>query len=299
MEEYKAESNCFCPLGSTIAQEAPTTDDLQTMVQSQLVEAGVPLEVLSVEEGDPEAFQEPFLCESIIVEFTETVVVDLKVSCEDAPTLNETEKTALADEFVSTYNSLNADYCDPYFRRLTNAEVSEVGSLRDGDSLPIKLFLSGECRGCNPQNVSVYELPPAISASARRFLSSEQPVEHNSKSRHLNDFSDTCYCGSQYVAKRAPLESEFIKEYQPSVGNLTIDCIGGIGQCDFPTSFDTFILLSFDNDPTIVFEEYTTIIADVFKRTVNEQLQTDSQTCNQLSQILTQVSGNLDFLVNG
>ena len=299
LEEDKAESNCFCPLGSTIAQEDPTTDDLQQIVQSQLVEAGAPLELLSVKEGDPEAFQEPFLCESNTVEFTETVVVDLKVSCEDAPTLDETEKKALADEFVSTYNSLNADYCDPYFRRLTDAAVSEVGSLRDGDSLPIKLSLSGECRGCNPQNVSVYDLPPATSVSTRRFLSSEQPVEQNSKSRHLNEVGDTCYCGSQYVAKRAPLESEFIKEYQPAVGNLTIDCIGGIGQCDFPSSFETAILLSFENDPNFVFEEYTTIIADVFKRTVNEQLQTDSQTCNQLSQIITQVSSNLDFLVNG
>ncbi len=73
-------------------------------------ESGV-LSSISLEEVQ-EVDDSPFFCESGVTEFTDLVVIDLQIICDDVPTLDDAEKTAIAEEFVSTYNALISKYCD-------------------------------------------------------------------------------------------------------------------------------------------------------------------------------------------
>ena len=48
----------------------------------------------------------PSFCErSGVTEFTDLVVIGLQVISDDVATLDDAEKTAIAEEFVSTYNA--------------------------------------------------------------------------------------------------------------------------------------------------------------------------------------------------
>jgi hypothetical protein len=105
-------SNCFSPLNAVVQEEQPSTEDLAVLLQAQLDEDGVQIVVEKVQEMDPDfAAASSFPCDSNVAVFTELVVVDLQVVCDFAPTLDGTTKTAIAEEFVSTYNALISGYC--------------------------------------------------------------------------------------------------------------------------------------------------------------------------------------------
>jgi hypothetical protein len=116
----------------------------------------------------------------------------------------------------------------------------------------------------------------------------------NSSSRCLQD--ETCYCNAQAVAQYAPLESELIAVYQLSVGNLTLDCIGSVGKCNFGTTFNTISVLLFDQDSIVAFELFTYVIVTSFQDTVNEELCTNEESCNQLFQYVQDVYARIDFI---
>ena len=68
----------------------------------------------------------------------------------------EGELDALEIAFVTSYNRLARDYCDPYRRRLTAVSIlarSDVNSFEDGavgqQTLSVEFEVSGTCIGCN------------------------------------------------------------------------------------------------------------------------------------------------------
>jgi hypothetical protein len=63
-----------------------------------------------------------------VVDFDTIVTIELQVVCEDFLTLDEEQKTAIVEAFVSTYDILVASYCDPFFRYVTKADVVRVGT---------------------------------------------------------------------------------------------------------------------------------------------------------------------------
>jgi hypothetical protein len=239
-----------------------------------------------------------FDCEAEATVFTKLVTIELEVVCDLAPELSDEQKLAIAGAFVSTYNSLGDDFCDPVFRTLTGAQVERVGDIRDGNNLPIELLVFGECRGCDTVNVDIYELPSTISSIAGRRLSSDPDISVIS-GRALQ--AETCFCDAQ-APQRGPLESEFIVAFQPVVGNLTLDCISTCSDCLFGSSFDTTIILEFEEDPdnTVPFENYTETITETFINTINTFYETDDESCNPDFRVFVNTTASADsFIYNG
>jgi hypothetical protein len=224
---------CVCDKTAAL-DRAPTRGEFETELE----------EVLNGSNLNHACDLVPFSCDAGITNFTKLTTVELKFVCEEeAPTTDDPRMIAIAKTFLLTYNSLESRFCDPYFRTLTGAEIVRVGNLREGDNLPIEVLTTGNCRGCDSSGVDIFELPTYSTSSDRSLL---EGLTSDVESRRLQDV-ETCWCSSQAV-KRAPFESEFIEAYQSSIANLTLDCIGTVGECLFGTTFDTEIVIAFDED---------------------------------------------------
>jgi hypothetical protein len=203
-------------------------------------------------------------------EFTTFVTVEVQ-ACPEFATLDEAERTAIADAFVSSYNSLSASYCDPFFRYVTAANVVRVGdsgtleTFREDGSLPIEFEVSGECRGgCDPEgdDFGLYEVPSLPSST--RLLWNDKALKDDTGHRHL----------TQAIAQRAPYESDFIEAYTGAVSDLELTCITSVGECPPRTKFTIELVIDFD--PSILDDD---IIA-AYIETYNELHAVDSETCD-------------------
>jgi hypothetical protein len=116
-DDEMAVSYCFCPLNATIQEVQPTIQEFVEALQGQLEDDGVPLEVKDAQELEPS-------CSKDTVSFFKTVIVEL-ATCEAG--LIDNDISLLEDAFVSTYNGLAMEYCDPYFRTLETAKIIEQG----------------------------------------------------------------------------------------------------------------------------------------------------------------------------
>jgi hypothetical protein len=111
------------------------------------------------------------------VDYKTIVTVEVQVVRADFSTLDKEQKTAIAEAFVSSYNSLVASYTAiHFFRYVTKANVVQVGSLRNGENLPIKLAVVGKCCGCNADGFGLYEVPYMLS-SPNRLLWNNQALK--------------------------------------------------------------------------------------------------------------------------
>ena len=89
-------------------------------------------------------------------------MIDLTVVCPnfDTTLLDEDDKTALANAFVSMYNKLISNYCDKLFWNVTGAIVSNIGAVRDGGMIIlIEMLVDLECLGCDPLVDGLYTFP--------------------------------------------------------------------------------------------------------------------------------------------
>jgi hypothetical protein len=297
LQDDEPSSYCFCPLNSTV-KEQPSIVDFEISLQSRFDQENITIDVkqvLDISTAAPTGDEE---CNPLlpVVDF-ETIVTVEVVVCEDFSTLDEEQKTAIAQAFVSSYNSLVASYryCDPFSRYVTEADVVRVGSLRNGgNNLPIELVVGGKCRGgCNPDGFGLYEVPSLLSSPNRLLWNNEALNKDDTGHRDLQGDFDTCYCDARAVAQRAPFEAEFIEVYQPAVSNLTLDCIGSVGECQFGTTFKTEIVVAFDDDGTIIFEVITTEIGEAFMAAVNEVYASDGTTCDREFRIVEDVTANV------
>ncbi len=193
---------------------------------------------------------------------------------------------AVRNAYISTYNSLMLDSCDPSFRRRTSAQVLTVGASRTADTLPIEIRVEGECRGCDPIDVTIYDVPTILGglspteASRSRFLAFNDgawPV------RNLQDGEDSglCFCDAQPTGERAPFESEFISELQKSIEALDLSCISSVGNCTFGKSCATGLVISLSREDFASEIDATDTLENALKRTLNELFSTgNEESCN-------------------
>jgi hypothetical protein len=81
---------------------------------------------------------DPVSCNNKIVSFNKTVIVELEICDIFNSTIIESEDFGiLEDAFVSTYNGLAMEYCDPYFRTLETASIIQQGSFTPAGHLPV------------------------------------------------------------------------------------------------------------------------------------------------------------------
>ena len=176
------------------------------------------------------------------MEFQTRVIVELEVCSEQS--IRDDEQ-ALAEAFVRSYNQLALQYCDlQFFRSLEKATVVEQGPHTADGLLPVVFNLEGICRGCDPDDTSIYDLP---SGNTGRRLSDRRHVT-GVPTRHLQEATETCYCSPDPIANRAPSEAEVLDAFRIEVSSLQdLACAESVAQCDFGTEFETIILLSLGN----------------------------------------------------
>ena len=135
----------------------PTIQEFVDALQKQLEDDGGPLDVKDAQELEPAS------CSNDTVSFFKTVIIEL-TTCEAG--LIDGEVPILEEAFVSTYNGLAMEYCDPYFRTLETAAIIEQGELTSDGSLPVKVEVTGKCRGCDPETISIYDFPNTVISSS-------------------------------------------------------------------------------------------------------------------------------------
>jgi hypothetical protein len=232
-DDEMAVSYCFCPLNATIQEVQPTIQGFVEALRGQLEDNGVPLGVKDAQELEHAS------CSNDTVSFSKTVIVEL-ATCEAG--LIDDDISILEDAFVSTYNGLAMEYCDPYFRTLETAKIIEQGELTSDGNLPVKVQVTGKCRGCDPEKISIYDFPTTVISSSRRLF-------HNTHPSQRRLAIEACYCKADPIDNRAPSEAEFINAYHNSVSSLEgLSCVGSIGQCHFGSVFETVLYFTLAND---------------------------------------------------
>jgi hypothetical protein len=65
-----------------------------------------------------------------------------------------------------------------------------------------------------------------------------------------------CYCDAQAVAQCTPSESaEYIGIFQVAVESLGLPCINYVGDCQFGSNFETYVVIAFDFNATFISED--------------------------------------------
>ncbi len=270
-------------------------------------------------------------------DFARNVIVEVLVDASSDPFAHPWDPRfeTLQEAYVTTYNKLiRNEFCDPHFRRLTGAEVVDIGmtstaTSKNGTSsklvLPLEIRIYGECKGCDPSAISIYEAPsvmvgPSASSSARYLIGSNsnedkwrlpfatKTITHNGRTLEegefeeeevQNTFPDKCYCDAQPFGNRAPFESEFVSQFQRTVESLKLDDFSSVHKCRFGTTFSTGIVMSVTQEEAKSIQDPNsntkTILETSLKSTLNDLLAVTPTTCNKDFRVIE----NVTLVVNG
>jgi len=170
----------------------------------------------------------------------------------------------LGDIYVTTYNEMSRDYCDPYSRQLQSAAIILVGENNTFGNIPVEMALVGTCSDCDGLDLSVYDEPeesqPIVVANitnaivinstgtVRRGLVS-MPVRMRmpmfGSGRSLQDTTGTlgsCFCPTDPIGDRAPYEAEFLEAYRQAVNDTSISTVDQAARQLQVNVIDTFDL---------------------------------------------------------
>jgi hypothetical protein len=200
---------------------------------------------------------EEYICYGEVLEFSTVVIVEFEVDCIEGLTFNDPQITELEQTYVSTYNSLSQEYCDPYSQTVSDAKVFRIGENTTAGNTPVEMHITGTCRGCDNETSSIYAIPTSGSAT-RCVLTNGIAPYHN---QYLEDI-ETCYCPSQAIGERAPYEAELVEAYQEYVEALELDCIKPVGTCEV-TIFDRGIVIEFEGSASDITSEYIQTILKI------------------------------------
>jgi hypothetical protein len=140
---------------------------------------------------------DPVMChDEETISFTKMVIVELDL-CEilNSTTIESDDLGILEAAFVSAYNGLSLEYCDPYFRTLETASILKQGVFTPDGHLPVEIQVTGTCRGCDPDTIHIYDFPELGSSAGRRRRLRLQENRIPSTERLLESM-ETCYCTS-------------------------------------------------------------------------------------------------------
>jgi hypothetical protein len=230
--------------------------------------------------------KDPLLCTEELTSFRKLVTVEFESIC----SLFDDDTSILEESLVDTYNALSSEYyCDPYFRSLKTAVARTVGALADAGGIAIEFEVEGVCRGCDPDNVDIYDWTNPDERVMARLQSMGQPRQNS-----LN----TCYCNADAIASRAPSEVEFIREYQKFVEeSLDLLCISSIATCDFGSSFQTALVVAFEDEDSGL-SEFEAALEAAFLSALNGLYANTEETCNPDFRVFQSVEAVFDIDFN-
>jgi hypothetical protein len=188
VEDAQESESCAC--------EAPSKSSFLTFYQTSFSEGASTSALRDIKDVSEVDGLDPLLCSGDIVSFSETLIVELEI-CDMA--VIDQDIGFIEESFVSTYNALVKEYCDPYFRFLETARVVEQGALTPAGNLPVELEVTGKCSGCDPDKASIYDFPTVATASSRMLMAMRA-----SPPTMLEELNSKCYCKANALANRAP-----------------------------------------------------------------------------------------------
>ena len=163
VDDAQESESCAC--------EAPSKSSFLTQYQANyqasVLEGASISALLDIKDVSEVDKLDPLLCSGDVVSFSETLIVELEI-CETAAI--DQDVAFIEDTFASTYNALVMEYCDPYSRFLETVWVLEQGALTPAGNLPVEFEVTGKCRGCDPDNASVFDFPTVLSSSSRMLM---------------------------------------------------------------------------------------------------------------------------------
>ena len=219
---FNSSSNCFCPIEAT-RQTGIDADEVTQSFQSAL-DGEVNLTVNEIDEITVVE------CLDELREYETFFAFDFAVK----DSITDREIDDLVGLIASTYNELNAAYCDPFLREIDVLLVADgfrvrrrrmqEGNLEDGCfRLDIEFEAYGSCRGCE-DFIDLFS--EASFADSRRRELSEYVLDPTSVSRGrrrgLQEFPDICFCEGQTIASRAPTIDEFAIAFEPKLEALQL-----------------------------------------------------------------------------
>jgi len=266
------------------------------------------------------------------VDFTRLVIVELVQDASSDPFVSPDDPRfeAIEEAYVSTYNQLiRNEFCDPYFRRLTNAEIVAVGVGKNTQQniMSVVMRIFGECRGCDPSDIDVYAIPSVLvgptkasSSSPARSLLAEtnnsnddddgdmwllpslkkfsrkgRSLQGETSNFHENE-TNKCYYDAQPFGNQAPFEAEFVSRFQRTVEALNLRDLSSVNSCQFGTTFSTGLVISFSQEEVRKLQEAAdkdtkkSVLELSLKDTLNELLMVTNYNCNKDFRVIENVT---------
>jgi hypothetical protein len=144
-------SECQCPLDTSFRA---ITEDEMTAAFGLAISLSTSLKVEDIVEIMP------ISCNPDVETFETFVDVIYEFESEDG-TVPQEDAAAFVANFLLSYNSLQARYCDPYFREVASAEIADQNAIRTRRdrslqtkkastkfTVTIRVAVVGTCRGC-------------------------------------------------------------------------------------------------------------------------------------------------------
>ena len=193
----------------------------------------------------------------------------------------------LEEAYVTTYNSLTRDYCDPFARTLESATIVTFGEVNSLGNIPVEIRLEGSCSQCEGLDIGVYDIPTSLAEAQRKPMSLLEMDEANRALQEL------CFCPSNGVGDRAPFEAEFVTAYQTSISELNLGCITTVGDCFFGTNFGTGVLVEFEGAVETLTADVLESIASAFLDSANAEFENDDLECNPQFRVVESVDATI------
>jgi len=107
-------------------------------------------------------------CSEPAVEFKKSVLVDFDGFDDDYKDKTRIDWQALEILFIDAYNSLSAVLCDDLFRRVEHVTIESDENdskliKRGGDVYSLRFTVQGTCRGCDPDDMTLFSPPDIFS----------------------------------------------------------------------------------------------------------------------------------------
>ena len=196
-----SDDQCFCPTNSQLTRGPSSLEFRHTFdaVIKELTDGGVvttvedPKRVLEVDEAE---------CSASVNRLKSTVFVDFNA---DTSLVTPAELAIVEQVFRDSYNDLIETFCDPIFRNVLGARVSE-------ENLPVSskvtrvrftFLIDGRCRGCEA-GTAIFNSDDAVSDVA---------------SRHLAE-NNLCFCTTGNPERRGAAVDEFEALYDQRIRKL-------------------------------------------------------------------------------
>jgi Fe-S cluster biogenesis protein NfuA len=120
---------CFCPIGTTHFRRPTQSEFVNSLnIRLRLLEAAnLTNTIVSATEANQDV---PVSCSSEVNFFNDTVDVTLREHALNSTNLTSTQEAQLTQAFLTSYNSLAQQYCDPLFRTIYSVQLVGVAQSR-------------------------------------------------------------------------------------------------------------------------------------------------------------------------